>query len=691
MITPPVSSREWLEADGLGGFASGTSTGIRTRRYHSLLLTATTPPTGRMVLVNGFDAWIETPAGRFELTSQHYAPDVIGGSGAQHIERFIAQPWPRWTFKFEDGTRIEQEILVARESQLTQLCWRSLGQPKGVRLLVRPFLSGRDYHSLHKQNATFRFEASVESERVTWNPYPGVPAVVALSNGQYEHQPHWYQNFRYAEEAARGLDDTEDLAAPGIFNFDLASGEAVLMFTTPDSPALSRKRDLSAVEFADAVRANEHFRRAEFPSPLHRAADAYIVNGRHGKTIMAGYPWFTDWGRDTFIALRGLCLATGRLADARDILLAWTNSVSEGMLPNLFPDHGAKPEYNSADASLWYVVAVHELLAACHGNGGIVSAKDKRAFQDAILAILEGYARGTRFGIRMDSDGLLAAGERGVQLTWMDAKVGEWVVTPRAGKPVELQALWLNALKIVSQFAPVWQQQFERGLQSFRERFWNEERGCLFDVIDVNHRAGDVDAAFRPNQVFAVGGLPFQLLEGERAERMISLVEEKLWTPLGLRSLAPGEPGYAMRYEGGVVQRDGVYHQGTVWPWLAGPFVEAWVRVRGNTAQSQREARKTFLTPLLNHIEEAGLGHVSEIADAEAPHTPRGCPFQAWSVGEVLRLDLVVLAKREEVRVSAQSTTPSSDSSRIPILTRSKKNVRTPNLGTKRAPGAVAV
>jgi glycogen debranching enzyme len=256
---------------------------------------------------------------------------------------------------------------------------------------------------------------------------------------------------------------------------------------------------------------------------------------------------------------------------------------------------------------------------------------------------------------------------------------------------VELQALWLNALKIASQFAPVWQQQFERGLQSFRQRFWNEERGCLFDVIDVNHRAGDVDAAFRPNQVFAVGGLPFQLLEGERAERMISLVEEKLWTPLGLRSLAPGEPGYAMRYEGGVVQRDGVYHQGTVWPWLAGPFVEAWVRVRGNTAQSQREARKTFLTPLLNHIEEAGLGHVSEIADAEAPHTPRGCPFQAWSVGEVLRLDLVVLAKREEVRVSARSTTPSSDSSRIPILTRSKKNVRTPNLGTKRAPAAVAV
>src|SRR5206468_1924375 len=285
---------------------------------------------------------------------------------------------------------------------------------------------------------------------------------VALSNGHYQHEPQWYRNFRYAEEAARGLDDTEDLGSPGIFNFDLASGEAALMFTTPDSPALSRKRDLSAVKFAEAIRANEHFRRTEFSSPLHRAAEAYIVNGRHGKTIMAGYPWFTDWGRDTFIALRGLCLATNRLADARDILVAWANSVSEGMLPNLFPDHGAKPEYNSVDASLWYIIAVHEYLEACSSRRKealtssprnsqsllrSAATRERAVLQNAVEAILEGYSKGTRFGIRMDSDGLLAAGERGVQLTWMDAKVGEWVVTPRAGKPVEIQALWLNALK----------------------------------------------------------------------------------------------------------------------------------------------------------------------------------------------------------------------------------------------------
>src|SRR6266436_1546192 len=431
MTAPSISSREWLEADGLGGFASGTSTGIRTRRYHALLLTATTPPTGRMVLVNGFDAWVETPAGRFELTSQLYAPDVIGGSGAQHIEQFTAVPWPRWTFKFGDGTRIEQEILVARESQLTQVCWRLLGQRRSVRLFVRPFLSGRDYHSLHKQNSAFRFDAAVDAERVVWNPYPGVPAVVALSNGHYKHEPHWYQNFRYAEEAARGLDDTEDLAAPGIFNFDLASGEAVLMFTTPGSPALSRKRDLSAVKFAEAVRANEHFRRSEFPSVLHRAADAYIVTRSRrreeadsnvhpdrlptsaatsaattetGKTIIAGYPWFTDWGRDTFIALRGLCLATGRLDVARDILLAWAATVSEGMLPNRFPDQGGRPEFNAVDASLWFVIAVHEFLQTAQKERLALNG-DRKKLLAASEAILDGYSKGTRFGIRADTDG----------------------------------------------------------------------------------------------------------------------------------------------------------------------------------------------------------------------------------------------------------------------------------------------
>jgi predicted glycogen debranching enzyme len=670
------NSKEWLEADGFGGFASGTSTGIRTRRYHALLLTATTPPTGRMVLVNGFDAWIETPKGRFALTSQRYAPDVMHPDGAQRIEGFSVEPWPTWLFKFEDGTELTQEIFVAGEFGVTALTWRLTREMKNVRLFVRPLLSGRDYHGLHKENTVFRFDPTPNGEKVLWRPYEGLPGIYAMysHNGHYTHEPLWYRNFLYEEERARGLDNTEDLASPGVFEWDLSAGEAMWLLTTTDTSALSRKRDLSVKKFLECLRANERMRRREFPSRLYRAADAYIVNGRHGKTIMAGYPWFTDWGRDTFIALRGLCLATGRLADARDILLAWAKSVSEGMLPNLFPDHGAKPEYNSVDASLWYVIAVHELLAACNGNGGIVSAKDKRAFQNSILAIIDGYSKGTRFGIRMDGDGLLAAGERGVQLTWMDAKVGEWVVTPRAGKPVEIQALWLNALKIASSFAPQWEKTFNRGLKSFRDKFWNEKAGYLYDVVDANHRVGEVDAAFRPNQIFAVGGLPFQLLEGERAKNVVSLVEEKLLTALGLRSLVAGEPDYKPHYEGGVMQRDGSYHQGTVWPWLIGPFVEAWVRVHGNSTAAKQEARAKFLTPLLAHLDEAGLGHVSEIADAEPPHTPRGCPFQAWSVGELLRLDQVVLAECKEARTSVRFIAPKTGKARIPIASQSKKN-----------------
>lgn len=638
-------SQEWLETDGRGGFASGTVGGIRTRRYHALLLTATNPPTGRIVLVNGFEAWIETPRGRYALSSQHYTPDVIHPDGTKSIEAFNSEPWPTWQFKSEDGTELTQEVFAAGASGVTALSWRLTGQQKNVRLLVRPLLSGRDYHSLHKENGAFRFEATPNGEKVLWRPYDGLPGIYAMysSNGHYTHEPLWYRNFLYSEERARGLDDTEDLASPGLFEWDLSAGEAVWLLTTANSPALSRKRDLSVKKFFDCLRENERLRRAEFPSRLHRAADAYVVSGRNGKTIIAGYPWFTDWGRDTFIALRGLCLAGGRLADARDILLAWTGSVSEGMVPNRFPDHGEQPEYNSVDASLWFIIAAHELLQAANGSG-VLSADDKRALQHAIEAILEGYARGTRFRIRMDEDGLLACGVPGVQLTWMDAKVGDWVVTPRIGKPVEIQALWLNALKIAAQFSPGWQKHFDCGLKSFREKFWNEQRGCLFDVVNVNDRAGDNDAAIRPNQIFAVGGLPFPLLDGDCAKRVVAVVEERLLTRLGLRSLAPGEPDYKPRYEGGVCQRDGAYHQGTVWPWLIGPFVEAWVRVRGNTATVKKQARKRFLAPLLVHLDEAGLGHVSEITDADAPHAPRGCPWQAWSVGELLRLDRIVLA-----------------------------------------------
>ncbi|HET9482209.1 MAG TPA: amylo-alpha-1,6-glucosidase, partial [Candidatus Polarisedimenticolia bacterium] len=354
-------------------------------------------------------------------------------------------------------------------------------------------------------------------------------------------------------------------------------------------------------------------------------------------------PWFTDWGRDTFIAIRGLCLATGRLAEARSILVEWASAVSDGMLPNLFPDGRAEPEYNSVDASLWYVVAVGDFIRAVEATGRAPAGEDLAVLSGAVEAILDGYARGTRYGIRMDADGLLAAGVPGVQLTWMDARVGDRVVTPRIGKPVEVQALWVNALAVGAGFAIRFDPMLRAARDSFNARFWNEARGCLYDVVDVDHRAGATDATLRPNQIFAVGGLPLALLEGARARRVVDLVEAKLMTPLGPRSLAPGEPGYAGRYEGGPGARDAVYHQGTVWPWLAGAFADAWVKVRGGTNRAKREARGRFLAPLFEHMKVAGLGSVSEIADADPPHSPRGCPFQAWSVGEAIRMDRILL------------------------------------------------
>jgi len=646
-MTTPSDRNEWLEPDGRGGFASGTASGIRTRRYHALLLAATTPPTGRMVLVNGVEAWVETGGQTFALSTHRYEPGVLFPDGAARITSFSTHPWPAWTFELPGGITVEHAIVVRWGQPTVALSWRIVGdeQTAGAAVLrVRPFLSGRDYHGLHHENGAFRFDPERDGASIVWRPYDGVPATHVLTNAAYDHAPEWFRNFRYEEEYARGLDGSEDLASPGIFRFDLASAAAELVFATAADDQLPFVANADPRAYADAVRDCERARRAAFPSRLHRSADAYVVSRGLGRTIVAGYPWFTDWGRDTFIALRGICLAADRVDDARRILLEWSGAISEGMLPNRFPDQGEAPEFNSVDASLWFVIAVYDLFDAAARTGTSIGAGDRARLEGAVDAILAGYAVGTRFGIRLDADGLLAAGEPGVQLTWMDAKVGDWVVTPRIGKPVEVQALWLNAIWLASQRNRRWLDVFERGRQSFCARFWNESTGALNDVVDVNHERGTFDASFRPNQIFALGGLPIALVEGARARRAIDAIEERLWTPVGLRSLAPGEPGYVGRYEGGVLARDGAYHQGTVWPWLLTPFVEAWLRTRGGQADARHQARERFLAPLLRHLDDAGLDHVSEIADGDPPYRPNGCPFQAWSVGEALRLVRLVAA-----------------------------------------------
>ncbi len=623
---------EWLEPDGNGGFASGTAGLVPTRRYHALLLTSTTPPTGRMVLVAGIDAWVEQAGTRLPLTARRYCPDVVAPDLTPWLRSFAPEPWPRWVFAADDVAAVSQEIVVDPVGGDTVLRWRGGGA--GAVLHVRPLLCVREYHALHHENPAFDARPTIAGGNVAWRPYAGQPAVACLTNGAYTQDMCWYRRVLYTAEQARGLDCVEDLASPGVFRWALQDGDAVMMLRSGDGLSVQAGPAAARILAAEAVR------RAAAPDRVARAAQAYVAARPPGITLIAGYPWFTDWGRDTFIALRGLLLGTGRIAQAEAVLLAWAGCVSEGMLPNRFGDDNA-PEYNTADASLWFIVATGDLLGCAGLRPGTAAA-----LQAACEAILDGHVRGTRFGIMRTPDGLLQAGVPGRQLTWMDAKVGDWVVTPRIGKPVEIQALWYNALRIAAGWNPRWAGLADQARASFAQRFADPATGGLLDVVDAGHVAGAVDASLRPNQIFAVGGLPYALLEGDQAAGVVACVEARLLTPLGLRTLSPDHPDYKPHYGGSPLQRDGAYHQGTVWPWLMGAFVQAWLRVRGDSAAAREEARRRFLAPLLAHLDHAGLGHVSEVADGDAPHTPGGCPFQAWSLGELIRVRAMTEAAR---------------------------------------------
>jgi len=647
-----TDGREWLVADGLGGFASGTVDGIRTRRYHALLTLAAPRDERRFTLVNDLDLWVDAPAGAIALSSHRYAPDVVHPDGASRLISFEAEPWPTWRYDIGGGLTIMQELFATRTTGRAAMVvhWRAIGKgatTPTLRLRARPLLSGRDFHSLHHKNPDFRFlPEQLGDASWLWKPYDGVPPILLHANGTYRHEPLWFENFLYVDERARGLDDAEDLASPGELSWMLTGPEgnsAFLVATVPEEWGGYETAGRFLAE-CQALANSERARIGAFKSRLQHSADEYLVKRGRRDTIIAGYPWFTDWGRDTFIALRGLCFETGRLDEAERILLSWCDTLSEGMIPNNFPSQNTEPQYNSVDASLWFIVAAQAFLDASARRGRWLEPHVPKRLTDAAQEILEGYSRGTRFGIRMDTDALLAAGEPGIALTWMDAVIDGAPVTPRIGKPVEIQALWVNALVIGSRWNERWGDVADEASESFAERFWNAERGCLYDVVDVDHVPGKVDARLRPNQIMAVGGLRIALLAGERARSVIDLVERELWTPLGLRTLAPSEPGYAAACAGSRIDRDQAYHNGPAWPWLMGPFIDAWVRARATgggpwAMKAVRvEARRRFLGGLARHLDAAGIGHVSELADAESPWTPRGCPFQAWSVGEMLRL-----------------------------------------------------
>lgn len=635
-------SLEWLEANGRGGFASGTVAGANTRRYHALLLIARRPPVDRVVLVNHLEESLEIQ-GQLQGLSTNLYPGAVHPQGYRLCTGFSTEPWPTWTYEV-GGLRLLREIFCPQGRDLVLLRWTLLGGAADpIRLTVRPMLSGRDHHGIHRENSVLNPESHIKKGTVTWQPYAGLPAVRALHNGSFQTAPDWYRRVQYPIEQDRGMNFEEDWWTPGELAFRLTPQQPALLGLTTEAMSQAEMEEVIASEQRRRMRSRRREDAPKAPTTdplvhaLWQASETFIADRGKQKTVIAGYPWFTDWGRDTFISLPGLCLVTGRYAMARQIIAAFAASISEGMIPNRFPDEGEQPEYNTIDASLWFVHAVGRYLAYTGDAAGV-----KRVAWPAVRAVLDGYRQGTRYGIRLDHDGLVTGGAPGVQLTWMDAKIGDWVVTPRRGKPVEIQALWVNALTVGEELALRFRDKAyaercaedrARAVESFRKRFW-QGGGALYDVVDAGMGQAD-DASFRANQIYAVA-LDGRLLDEEQARRVVDAVEAQLLTPVGLRTLAPGDPHYHPRYEGGVVTRDVAYHQGTVWPHLLGPFITAWIKVRGGAPEARQAARR-FLDGIERHLQEACLGQVSEIFDGDPPHRPCGCFAQAWSLAEPLR------------------------------------------------------
>jgi predicted glycogen debranching enzyme len=637
--------REWLETNGLGGFASSTIVGLNTRRYHGLLVAASKPPVGRLVLLSKLEETLVVDGKRFDLSANRY-PGVVHPQGFHYLKQFRLDPFPVFTYEME-GIEIEKSVFMIHGENSTVIHYELKTNDsellKNLRLEIRPLIAFRDYHSLTHENSALNSAVQERSGLASVTPYPGLPSLHLAHNAiELRKTGDWYRNFEYDAERERGLDFSEDLFNPFVLSFDLRLRRQASIIVSTEPRDVAQGAEYRHAEITRRQRAfvaspiEDSFSRS-----LAAASDQYLVSRGNEKTVIAGYHWFGDWGRDTMIALPGLTLVTGKYEIARSILRIFAKHVDQGMLPNRFPDAGEAPEYNTVDATLWFFEAARAYLAYTHD---LEFVRDE--LYPIFADIIAWHIRGTRYGIKVDDSGLLASGELGLQLTWMDAKVGDWVVTPRRGKPVEIQALWYNALCIMEGLASSFGDEASRkryrsmaaiAHRNFNRLFWNEELGCLYDVVNGGHP----DSSIRPNQIFAVS-LPHGMLSNERARKVVGKVEEHLLTPFGLRTLAPSDPQYRGQYTGGPIERDGAYHQGTVWPWLLGPFITAYVRVNAGSDEARRQAR-AWLSPLEPHLSEAGLGHISEIFEGDAPHRPCGCVAQAWSVAEILRVYVEVV------------------------------------------------
>jgi predicted glycogen debranching enzyme len=654
-----AESREWLVTNGLGGFASGTVAGLLTRRYHGLLVAALDPPLRRTLLVSKFDETVEYDAQLYPLCTNRWRDGTIDPHGYRHLEKFrLEGSTPVWTFAMAEAL-LEKRIWMAAGANTTYVRYDYVRGAQPLHLAVKILVNYRDMHgSTHASDWRMSIQQIECGLRV--EAFAGAtPFYVLSSAATVEPQHEWYRNFNLTLERFRGLDDCEDHLCVGTFAARLAPGEAITFAATTDPYAeldgqTAREEQLE-YEHALLDRWARAFPEEAREAPawiqqLVLAAGQFIVSrslpdGREGHSVIAGYHWFGDWGRDTMVALPGLALCTGQAAVAEDLLRTFAEFVDQGMLPNRFPESGEALEYNTVDGALWFVEALRQYGEAT-GDEELL-----RELFPALEEMIDCHARGTRFNIHADpADGLLHAGQPGVQLTWMDAKVGKRVVTPRIGKPVEVNALWYNALVTMAAFAHRLQKpaaKYEtmsaRAAAGF-QRFWNSTADCCFDVIDG---PGGNDAALRPNQILAVS-LPACALRPEQQRSVVEVCARRLLASCGLRSLDPAHPEYRGRYAGGPQERDGAYHQGTVWGWLLGPFVQAHLRVFGDPVRAA-----SFLEPCADQLKAYGLGTLGEIFDGDPPFAPRGCIAQAWTVAEVLRAWSAVARARWSLQASA--------------------------------------
>lgn len=635
---------EWIDTNGLGGWSSSSVLGCNTRSYHGVLVSAVLAPVDRKVMLSRLDESISINNQSIALSTRDFG-DTLYPKGFNHLVSFQQTSFPCWEFEI-DQVKIRKTIICLQNLNSVCIRYELISESGEIPFSLEPFIAARDYHANQKQNDSLQTGYEIKDSSLILKPEENLPPITLTGPWtKYKHNPCWHHHFFYREEARRGLGDREDLLSSGILQTILGKNSPLTILISTEEPANTSPDLLYCEEIQLRERisisltpASQLTKVTELKEHLKIASTQFIVTRGKGKTIIAGYHWFTDWGRDTLIAIRGLSIAMGKLDEAQAILHIFCDNVKDGLVPNRFVENEESAEYNTVDASLWLFIAAFEFDKA-----GGDREFTRQVLLPTLTKIYQDYSKGTRYQIKEDSDGLISAGNPHVQLTWMDAKIGDWVVTPRHGKAVEINALWFNALNILGMFADsfnlsdlasVLKEKAQLTQASFLKVFWNEDTKCLYDVVNSEYS----DCSIRPNQIFAVG-LPFPIINKEVSILVIKAVREQLLTPRGLRTLSPLDRNYRKNYSGSPHERDSAYHQGTVWPWLIGTYIDAIITQEPDTGLLEA---KSILEAMHSHLEEAGIGSISEIFDGDFPHAARGTIAQAWSVSELLRLSILV-------------------------------------------------